>query len=682
MLSIVLLWGCGSPEPATIGGQGPAEVMDPGPKMVHRLNRTEYDNTVGDLLHTPLRPGELLFPEDSVSDFGFDNQADLLTISPILAGLYEQAADLLVDDLFRVRDETRLRREAQVDGANVVPLSGELTNRGLELRREGEVLAVFPVEGDGYYNIGVVAFGTRDASTAPVRMAIEVNEQVVGVFDVLDNEASESTVEVWLPVGEANVTARFSNPVVDDESPERRMLTVRQLSLDGPLDPEVGNRHGYDQVVQCQPDDIGETACATQTLTRFATDAWRRPLTVDEAALLDELYVEARAAGLGWRDAVGHGMKFVLMSPDFLFRVEADPTDGDVRALSGHEIASRLSYFLWNSTPDEALMTAADRGELADPAALTWHVDRMMADERASSMVDRFVSQWFSTDYLADLEIDPLIYPEFDEVLKASMAEEMRRLTHDFVASDLSMLDLLTTQETWIDERLAQHYGLPFPDTGADWVRADLTGTDRRGLLTTAGFLTMTSHFDKPSVVRRGQLVLDALLCDEPPPPAPGVQEMVTIDPDDYDSVRAFEEDQRSGSPCIECHAEMDPIGFALQPFDAIGLPRTLDSKGAPIDSVASLPDGTTFRGPWDVTEWVVNDDRLPRCMASKVFAWGLGREPTAVDTPHIDVMLERFEADGYTFRSLVHGLVETPAFTMKANPSSATALVGGEEVQ
>ena len=615
------------------------------------------------LLHTPLRPGQMLFPAD-VSSFGFDNQADALTITPTQAELYETAADLLIDDLFRIRDEVSERVQLPYNGPGVVPVNGEIGSGAYLFTTEGSLQANFVVPHDGTYQLRARAFGAHEGDD-PVQLALEIDGVPHGTFDAADTPTLHQ-IEAWLPPGEITFSVRFVNPVLDPEAEQaRRVLHVQLLELEGPLDPEQGLRTDYWRVVPCDPAEIGETACARHTLRPFAATAWRRPLTEADELLLDEVYGEARGVGLDWAGAVGHAMKLVLLSPDFLFRVETPAPAGAVVGLTDHELASRLSFFLWSGPPDAALLTAADRGELSDPAILAWHATRMLEDDRASALIDNFAEQWFGIRSLAAIAPDPELYEAFDEELRTSMAEELRRLARSHLLEDRSMIDLFTTQRTWLDARLAEHYGLPSPTGG--WAEVDM-GSGRSGLITTAGLLSLSSHPDRASVVRRGKVVLSSLLCDEPPPPPPGVEGLEDLDPASFSSVREQLEVHRADPSCASCHAEMDPIGLALQPFDAIGLSRTLDELGAPIDANTTLPDGTELRGPYGVTRWVAADPRLPRCMAEKTFTWGLGRVPTEADEAHIDAILERFVADDHRFESLVLALIDTTAFRMKAS--------------
>ncbi len=645
----------------------PAEAVpdaDPGTKTLHRLNRTEYDNTVADLLHTQLRVAQTMFPAD-VSSFGFDNQADALTITPIQAELYERAAEALADDLMRVRDESTELVGLNYNSPGVVPINGVVTERAYAFHGEGSLSATFPALDDGTYALRVTAFGLA-VGDIPVRLAIELDGEVLGEFVADPSDPTTHEVEVWLPGGDATLTARFVNPVADEGTEAVRVLSVRRLEIEGPVDPEVGHRDGYHEVVSCDPADIGETACATHTLTDLARAAWRRPLTEDDTQWLLDAYDEARSAGLTWNDAVAYGVKVVLLSPDFLFRIEADPEPGEVRDLSSHELATRLSYLLWSTTPDPALMAEADRGTLIQPDALEWHTQRMLDDPRAEALVDGFASQWLSVSALEGLQPDPDLFPDFDEPLRQSMGEELRRIARDHILGDKPLLEMLMSQETWIDARLAEHYDLPH-DGSAEWVVADLSGTSRHGLLTSAGLLSLTSHPDRASVVRRGKLVLGSLLCSEPPPPPPGVEGLEDVDPETFDTVREQLEAHRADPTCNTCHQEMDPVGFALQPFDAIGMQRSVDEMGAPIDPSATLPDGTELRGPYGVAQWASTDPRWPECVAEKVFTWGVGRVPTTTDAPTIDAMVQELTTTDGTFETVVMSLVESPPFRMKA---------------
>ena len=631
------LWmvvGCGgSPEP-------------PPPQLIRRLTRVEYDHTVAALFHTRLRPGERWLPVDASSNLGFDNQADLLTLSPVLVEQYERAADWLIDDLFRVREETRYTLSAPANGPLVTATGGELGSRGHVFVGPGSLSTTFSVRHDGVHRLSVQAFG-GGSGTVPVRILVEHDGALLGVFGVPEEEVIPIEVERYFPEGPATVTVHYANPPPRADGEARRRLVVRGLELEGPLEPEQGLRHDYAEVVPCD-DTAGPQgdACATDTLEQFAAEAWRRPLTDDDRQDLRAAYDEARGLGLSWAEAVGHAMKVVLMSPEFLFRVErpaAEPGD----ALDAHELAVRLAYFLWRAPPDDELRAVADDGSLLDDEVLEAQTLRLLEHPRAAAMLDDLAAQWFRVGGFADLQLDPDRYPGMDDALRVSLADEIvRNVVHSMTGSR-SMLDLVTPRERWIDERLAEHYGVTL-DPGAEgedgWHAVPPRGLGRQGFVDSVSVLSLTSLYDHPSAVRRARYLLDTLLCEPVLDPPPGVDEVLAaVDPEDYDNVRAYEEAVRNGASCQECHATMDPLGFALHGYGASGLPRTTDRWDAPIDATATLADGTGVSGAGDVTQWLREDPRLPRCIVQQTVAWAVGRAPAGSDHAAIDALTERF---------------------------------------
>jgi hypothetical protein len=413
------------------------------------------------------------------------------------------------------------------------------------------------------------------------------------------------------------------------------------------------------------------TPCLRQIAERFGKRAWRRPLTAEE---LDRLVVLAQA-GLDAGDDVESAMRAMLgsmlVSPHFLFRVELDPDPSSTapHPLSDYELASRLSYFLWSSMPDDTLFEVADSGMLQDDATLAAQVQRMLDDEKASALLDNFAGQWLFIRALDDHTPDYATFPDFDDALRAAMRTETELFVREFLFGDETLDRLLTADFTFANDRLADHYGLPSPG-GATLERVTLTGGERRGLLTQGSLLTVTSFPTRTSPVKRGKWVLEQLLCEPPPPPPPGVEGLTKEDMP-TGSLRERMEQHRSNPECAACHTSMDPIGFGFEQYDGIGTFRTRDQSFA-IDPSGMLPGGAAFAGPLELAALLASDARLPHCMAEQLFIYALGRGPARHDQADLDAIAEGFVAGGHRFRQLAELVATSHAFRYRRGEAAS----------
>ncbi len=634
------------------------EPADPGRVTLHRLNNAEYNNTVRDLLGTSLSPADD-FPSDD-RGYGFDNVADSLTLSPLQVELYERAAEALIEDVFRTQvPSARQRAELETVGGT----SGAALGEGWHFYSNGSATIPIEVKVAGRYRLAARA-GEDHAGTEPARMALTLPGVTIPPFAVTAPRSMPATyqVEVSLPVGTHALKVAFTNDFYDQGAGADRNLWVDYVEATGPIGATVPDTSKRDRIVTCDP-ATGE-ACLREILHAFLRRAWRRPPTDEEVARLVELAGVAAANG---DDAVA-GLKLALrgalVSAHFLFRVELDPDPGSARPhpLSGFELASRLSYFLWSSMPDDELLAAAAEGRLATAAEVRAQAERMLADPRAEAVIENFAGQWLFTRALGDHVPDDATYPAYDAQLEASMRAETQRFFRAFLFEDVPLDQLLVADFTYVNDRLAAHYGLPLPGTN-DLVRVSLAGTPRRGLLTQGSVLTVTSHPRRTSPVKRGKWLLDQILCEPPPPPPPGVEGL----PDEMGpvtgSVRDRLEQHRSNEGCAACHASIDPLGFALESFDGIGAFRTEDS-GYPVDATGVLPDGRAFDGAAELGALLAGDPRVHRCVVEKLYTYALGRRPDTRDArAHIDELAGELAAGGYRLRELVLAVVTHDAF-------------------
>jgi hypothetical protein len=638
---------------------GGAPSDDPGRVTLHRLNNAEYNNTVRDLLGTSLRPADD-FPADD-RGYGFDNVADVLRLSPLALELYESAAEALIADTLRVTTGASTQTfELDSGSASGQPLDG-----GWLFFSNGTAsfTAMAPIA--GMYRISARAYG-QQAGPEPARLSIEVPNQAPVIIDVTATSANPTVYETTfaLPAGNVLVTVGFVNDFYDEVAGADRNLWVDHVAVDGPLDGPIIDGDRRRSVLVCEA--LADRGCQTTILEGFAQRAWRRPPLPDEIARLLALVDVAIAEGDDAEAGLRLALQQVLVSPHFIFRVELDPDPGSMtpHPLTGWELASRLSYFLWSTMPDAELFAAAEAGTLTDPAELERQVRRMLDDPKAIALTDNFAGQWLFIRALGDQDPDYQLFPEYDDELEAAMRAETRRYFQAFLAEDIPMDQFLAADFTYVNDRLAAHYDLPLPGSPTDLVRVSLAGTPRRGFLTQGSFLRVTSRPKRTSPVLRGKWVLDNLLCTPPRPPPPGVEglpegEMTT------GSIRDRLEAHVTNPICASCHRTMDPLGFGLDNFDAIGQYRTEDG-GYAIDASGEMADGTPFDGAGEMAQLLAANPAVYRCLVEKLYTY-TGRSPYRIEaTEHIDSLTTRFMSEGYLLRELLVDITTDPFFVSR----------------
>ncbi|MEQ1507637.1 MAG: DUF1592 domain-containing protein [Myxococcota bacterium] len=672
---LVLLLGCqglsgphdGDGKDGAGSGTGPggstAEAVDPGRVVLHRLNRTEYDNTVRDLLGTASTPARDFPSDDLVS--GWDNIAANLSVSPLHVELYELAAQELAAEVVAVPLSELFTYRAEGEGGEVTTTTGASAGDAWNLYSAGALTASFEVPVDGTYTLSARVWADQ-AGPELAKMSLTHDGFVDLTTDVtaVDSGGAQTiAVDVLLDAGVHTVGVSFLNDYYDPTAGEDRNLRIDWVDATGPTDVEPGPNPMRDRWVTCDPAQIGDSACLGVALGSLATKAWRRPLEPGELDRLTGIGDGILADGGTFDDALQWGIVAVLLDPNFIYRVEidADPTSLEPHPVSDYELASRLSYFLWSSMPDDALFAAAAAGELRTDDQIVAQVERMLADPKASALVDNFGGQWLFIRGIDSAFKDPLLFPGFDDALRASMKEEMTRFFETFVFSDRDMRELLTATEGELDGVLAAHYGIPLAGAG-DWEAVDLAAYDRGGLLGQGGFLSVEAYPTRTSPVIRGKFVLGQLLCSEPPPPPPDIP---AFDEDaTAQTVREQLEQHRANPVCASCHESMDNIGFGLEGFDAIGRSRTED-RGFPVDSTGVL-DGVSFAGARELGALLASDPRFPTCMVEQGFTYGLGRLPSLDDGPALGAIEDQFASGGYTFAALVTAIVTSEPFTAR----------------
>jgi hypothetical protein len=645
----------------------PDSPADPGEFVLHRLNRTEYDNTVRDLFGTSLRPARD-FPNDDFG-FGYDHISSVLSLSPLHVELYERAADQLLAEAFAPAVTYPLDQVAEAeDGLAAQASGGSDSGAGFwTLSSQGTLTATLQAPVAGRYTAGARAYGHL-AGGESARLALYVDGRLVHRAEVgsIASQAERYGVELDLSAGSHTVRVAFLNDYEAPATGADRNLLVDHLFLRGPLDVPSPEGSRRDRVQPCDPDSLGRRTCAALSLHTFAERAWRRPVGQDELEGLLSIYDLVMDGGDGFDFALQQGLKAVLMSPHFLFRVERDEALGSTEPhpLSPFELAARLSYFLWSSTPDDVLLDAARADALQTDDQIAAQVRRMLADPRSESLVDSFAGQWLYIRAVDDAAPDGATWPDFDEELRASLKGEMSAFFRSFKEEDRSMVELVTARETFLDARLAEHYGLQgfVPPEDGGFARVGFDGRRRGGVLTQGGLLAATSYPLRTSPTRRGKWIMEQLLCSAPPPPPPGVEGLDEgAVGGEAETVRQKLEAHVSDPTCASCHVRMDAYGFAMEHFDPVGVWRETDS-GLPIDAAAEI-DGVPFDGALEMAQVVAANPSLTRCMSQQLYTFALARGPQSSDWRLLNGIHDRFEEGGFRFDTLAEAIALSPAF-------------------
>jgi hypothetical protein len=652
---------------------------DPGRVTIRRLNRTEYNNTIRDLVGVDFHPADD-FPADDIG-YGFDHIGDVLSMPTILLEKYLAAADQIVEKAIYVHTpdktpkQTILASKAQHQGGGPHGGSG-----CWQLASSGEVFteADFPAQGE--YVLRGRAFG-QQAGDEVARMAFKLDDKQVYVADVAAESTAPEVYETKLIVapGKHRFALAFINDFYDPKNPDPnrrdRNLAIEYLEVQGPLDaapPDLPDSHK--KIVYCQPQDGKLHECAEKILSRFASRAFRRPATNDEVSRLVKFIDLARSQGEPFERGIQLAVEAVLVSPHFLFRIEDDPRPGEggadadgVHPISEYELATRLSYFLWSSMPDDELFHEAFKGRLRKN--LGRQVERMLKDPKSRALADNFAMQWLQIRRLNTAAPDPKRFPGFDDELRQAMLEETRLFFTAIMQEDRSLLDLIDADFTYLNERLAKHYRIAGV-TGPEFRRVKLDDPDRGGIVTQASVLTVTSNPTRTSPVKRGKWILEELLDMAPPPPPPNSGDLN----DDEKvvatgSLRQRMEQHRADPNCASCHALMDPLGFGLENFDAIGAWRDRDGAFA-VDASGTLPDGGSFKRPRELKVILRGkQDEFIRCLAGKMLTYALGRGLEAYDRCAVEEIAAALAKGDYKFSTLIHAIVASDPFQKRRSP-------------
>ena len=695
---------------------------NPGRVVVHRLNRLEYVNAIRELLALEV-DGEALLPADD-SAFGFDNNAEVLSLTPALMARYVSAATKIsrlamsssairpVTEVYRASlfarqnermgDEFPFGTHGGLAFRHTFPLDGEYafkirmqrnlfarTIRGtddeheIEVRLDHELVQRFPVGGqypgvDIGLTVGIAEDDVEGQQRHAYRMSadehMEFQKTVEAGSHLVTVAFTDTAPSVWEGVPLRPHSIKFEMSTDDAGDPG-----IDRVEISGPFDGTVPDQTpSRSKILICRPiEPREESKCARQIIETLARRAYRRPVTTADIDPLFDFYTAGRAQG-AFDDGIERALEALLVSPHFLLRIEHDPAGavpGTIYRLSDLELASRLSFFLWSSLPDEELLAVAERGTLQDPAVLEAQVRRMLADRRATTFVADFANQWLITRNALVVEPDPRRYPDFDDSLRRAMMREVDLFVDSQVREDRSVLELLSADYTFVNERLARHYGIPNV-YGSHFRRVKLSDDRRHGLLGKASVLMVTSYAHRTSVVTRGKWVMENVLGIPPPSPPPNVPALQENDGTATPkSLKERMEQHRSNAVCASCHTHIDPLGFALENYDATGGWRDVDD-GLPIDASSTMADETEVDGPQQFNEFLLTErrDEFVQTVTEKLLTYALGRGLEYFDMPTVRALVRDAARDDYRWSSLILGIIQSDPFTMRRVPEGDAA--------
>ena len=684
---------------------------DPGRITIRRLNKVEYKNTVRDMLGVDFDPTEN-FPADDVGH-GFDNIGDVLTMSPLLMERYLEAAEAIATRVILVDPPPPSKRYQR--GSRLNPRHDDVPDQRFRLLDPTATEAwksgpfttgatffkMFPDEEIIYK---ATLYAETDSET-PAEVALFIQgkalekvsppeelARLVGVdpaadnrikilktFEITSRDPKKTQTVEFLVTGIPNIEQVGIAMVKPTEGELSAKLQIRVLWAEGPLDTRPDTQL---EILACTP-DIPQVEQTREVLTRLLRRGYRRPPTEIEIEQLVQFVGAIQTDGAKWEAGIQQAIKVILCSPKFLFRLELDdrPQSPDPYPIDEFQLASRLSYFLWSSMPDDALFELAAKNQLTDN--LEAQVKRMLADPKATELARDFGAQWLQIQRIATVAPDPERFPTFGRRLRAAMLKETELFVASILREDQSVLDLLDADYTFLNKELANHYGIT--DTQGNWMgqkktvpggeaikgrefqRVALQGASRGGVLTHASVMTVTSNPTRTSPVKRGRWVLEQILGTPPPPPPPDVPELE----EDHDTttgttLRERLEQHREDPACANCHAKMDPIGFALENYNAIGAFRTKEGE-LEIDTTAELPDGTPFDGIADLKQ-ILKDrkQQFVRCLTEKMLTYALGRGLEYYDRPTVDRIVAQLESEGYRSSVLITEIVKSDPFRLR----------------
>jgi mono/diheme cytochrome c family protein len=696
-----------------------AEKLNPGRPALHRLNRAEYANTIRDLLAVDTNAINIteLLPTDDAG-YGFDNIGDVLTVSPLLMEGYlaasrrisrvavgDRTAEALSQNYEvpryliqqeRMSEDLPLGSRGGIAVRHNFPADGEYTlrvrlqrngktyivglahPRQLDVRLDGQRIKQFTVGGDyqGKRPEQASSFNQGDFE----RYLMNADQRLEMRFQA---KAGTRLVQVTFPDQIAEQEGVLQSPVTDYAyawdygRPDDLEPAVERITIGGPFNSTgISETVSRRRIFTCTPANANEEdACATRILSTLARRAFRRPATDSDVQDLFTFYQSGKVEG-GFEEGIATALQRILVDPEFLFRVEKDPSNippGTAHRVTDLELASRLSFFLWSSIPDDQLLQVAEKGELGKPEVLEQQVKRMLVDPRSEALVKNFAGQWLYLRNVEQVWPNPDVFPDFDANLRESFKKESELFFASQLKENRSVLNLINADYTFVNERLAKHYGIPNV-YGSHFRRVAMKDENRQGLLGQGSILTVTSYATRTAPTIRGRWLLENVLGTPPPPPPANVPSLDLKKGDDGKvlTMRQQMEMHRANPVCASCHRVMDPLGFALENFDATGGWRTTDDSGAPLDTSGVTPNGFQLKGPKDLRAYLVsNPDQFTNTVAEKLLTYALGRGVESYDAPAIRTIMRGAKPENYTWSSLILGIVKSTPFQMRRSRES-----------
>ena len=656
-----------------------ARQPNPGTPSIHRLNRAEYSNAIRDLLALDLDHSATLPTDDS--GFGFDNIGSVLTTSPMLLEKYLSTARRVARTAIgtvkaapAIERYTARSREALTTDEMPLSLRGGLAiRRYFPLDAEYSILVRMGGAPDPVLPVGQLDIRVDGVRAKLLAAAVDPAEenQVTRNFEIrLPLKAGMHTIAAGLLVEstrtEAGVQARRAfGP------PPRFGLSVEYITIGGPFDAKgPGETASRKRIFTCRPAaGQGETPCARQILMPIARRAYRRPVSAEDMEPLLKLFAEGRKDGGSFDAGIETALRAILVSPNFLFRVEKTPpgvASGATHLVSDLELASRLSFYLWSSIPDDELLRLASAKQLRP--VLGAQIKRMLADPKSKALVENFAGQWLQLRNIASWKPDPDKYPQFDEALRSAFQQESTLFFENLIEQDRSVLDLINADYSFLNDRLARHYGIQGV-RGSYFRRVAVNPAERGGILSQGGILTVTSYPTRTSPVLRGKWVLENILGSPPPPPPADVPDLEDHAANSPKDLRAALEKHRASPACASCHSRLDPLGFSLENYDAVGRYRKTEG-GSPIDSTGALPNGKVLDGPLGLKQVLMSrQDEFVDCLTEKMLTYALGRGLEASDQAVVRQVRRETAQGEYRFSALVKSVVNSVPFQMRRNP-------------
>ena len=639
-------------------------LADPGKVTLRRLNREEYNNSVRDLLGVSIRPADD-FPNDDVG-YGFDNIGDVLSMSPLLMEKYLSASEKLVKAAIRIPLVTT--QSVNGDSMAYSPVGINVVENALYFFSNGTGSVTFKVQKPGWYRIQIKA-AEQHAGPDNVKFDLKLGRDLLTTFAISDppNKPGTYVFPTKLTPGDWTIGVSFTNDYYvapqNGQKAQDRNAYLYNVELIGPIEDNPIRTSFQKQLIPVVPPKEAQEIEARKGLEWFTSRAYRRPVTKEELDRLMVVFKMGLRMDKGYEKAMQLSCQAVLCNPNFLFRVELDSANQPTRALNSFELASRLSYFLWSSLPDETLYSAAKSGALTKPEGLQEQVSRMLKDPKSGALVDNFAMQWLQIRKIYNFQPDKKLYPEYDDALMNSMIEESKMVFGNVMTEDRPVTDFLDSKYTFVNEALAKHYGIKGV-VGENMRKVSTEGTGRGGVLTQGAVLAITSNPTRTSPTKRGRWILEQILGTPPAPPPPGVDDLSNTSATTANlSLRQQMEIHRKDPACAVCHVKMDALGFGFENYDAVGRWRTKDGN-LTIDSSAVLPDGKKFSGPVQLKAVLMgNRKEFVASFIEKLMTFAIGRGVDVDDKCFVDEVLKNAEASGYKFSSIVHGIANSDAF-------------------